>query len=49
MKFNKNSINKSEAKHFIKKDLVINDLDFHFDDDIKKSLKVDYLTLKLKI
>lgn len=30
MKFNKKLINKNEAKHFIK-DLVINDLDYHFD------------------
>ena len=30
MKFNKKLTNKSEAKHFIK-DLVLNDLDFHFD------------------
>ena len=30
MKFNKKLTNKSEAKQFIK-DLVINDLDFHFD------------------
>ncbi len=30
MKFNKKIINRSEAKQFIK-DLVSNDLDFHFD------------------
>ena len=30
MKFNKKLTNRSEAKQFIK-DLVLNDLDFHFD------------------
>ena len=34
MKFNKKLTNRSEAKQFIK-DLVSNDLDFHFDEDVK--------------
>ena len=38
MKFNKKLTNRSEAKQFIK-DLVSNDLDFHFDDDIKDIFK----------
>jgi hypothetical protein len=35
MKFNKKITNRSEAKQFIK-DLVSNDLDFHFDTSVKE-------------
>ena len=38
MKFNKKLTNRSEAKQFIK-NLVLNDLAFHFDDDIKDIFK----------
>ena len=38
MKFNKKLTNRSEAKQFIK-DLVINDLAFHFHDDIEDIFK----------
>jgi len=38
MKFNKKLTNRSEAKQFIK-NLVLNDLEFHFDDDIKDIFK----------
>jgi len=38
MKFNKKLTNKSEAKQFIK-DLVSNDLDFHFDTSVKEIFK----------
>ena len=38
MKFNKKLTNRSEAKQFIK-DLVSNDLDFHFDTSVKEIFK----------
>ncbi len=38
MKFNKKLTNKSEAKQFIK-DLVLNDLDFHFDTPVVEIFK----------
>tara|TARA_R100001198_G_scaffold83156_1_gene56506 strand:- start:775 stop:1005 length:231 start_codon:yes stop_codon:yes gene_type:complete len=47
MKFNKKLTNKSEAKQFIK-DLVSNDLHFHFDTSVKEIFKGRLTNLEIE-
>tara|TARA_R100000278_G_scaffold56334_1_gene46628 strand:+ start:292 stop:522 length:231 start_codon:yes stop_codon:yes gene_type:complete len=47
MKFNKKLTNRSEAKQFIK-DLVLNDLDFHFDTPAEEVFKGRLTDLEIK-
>ena len=47
MKFNKKLTNRSEAKQFIK-DLVLNDLDFHFDTPTVEIFKGRLSDLEIK-